>query len=136
MYRRIEDFLSYWDEHTAGTEKVLAALTDKSLSQSVGGDHRTLGRLAWHSVGTIVEMLERVGCKIDGPALDAPVPATAAQIAKTYGQVSRKAAEFIKENWTDATLEEEDDMYGETWKRGVTLRALIHHEIHHRHTQQ
>ena len=29
-------------------------------------------------------------------------------------------------------MEIEDDMYGEKWKRGMTLQGLIHHEIHHR----
>jgi uncharacterized damage-inducible protein DinB len=34
--------------------------------------------------------------------------------------------------WTDATLEVEDDMYGERWPRGLTLQALIVHQAHHR----
>ncbi|MCE1229544.1 MAG: DinB family protein, partial [Firmicutes bacterium] len=35
-------------------------------------------------------------------------------------------------SWTDATLLQEDDMYGMTWKRGYTLTALVHHQAHHR----
>jgi uncharacterized damage-inducible protein DinB len=34
--------------------------------------------------------------------------------------------------WSDETLQIEDDMYGEMWKRGKTLGSLINHEIHHR----
>lgn len=132
MYRRLDDFAADWKYHTEGTAKILAALTDQSLVQSVGGDHRTLGRMAWHIVLTIPEMLGQAGIEIDGPAQDAPVPPRAAAIALAYGDVSRKAAELIQKQWTDATLEQEDDMYGERWKRGVTLKALIHHEVHHR----
>jgi uncharacterized damage-inducible protein DinB len=38
----------------------------------------------------------------------------------------------VKGTWTDATLLEDDEMYGERWKRGFTLLALVKHEIHHR----
>lgn len=132
MYRRIDDFLTHWTEHTEGTQKLLNTLTDLSLSQAVEDGHRTLDRIAWHIVLTIPEMLTRAGLRVDGPPPDAPVPATAREIADTYAQVAAAAAEQIRVGWTDATLEQEDEMYGETWKRGVTLRAVVNHEIHHR----
>ena len=34
--------------------------------------------------------------------------------------------------WSDATLEAEDDMYGERWRRGLTLQVLVVHQAHHR----
>ena len=37
----------------------------------------------------------------------------------------------VKEQWTDETLLQEDNIYGETWKRGFTLLALNDHETHH-----
>jgi len=40
--------------------------------------------------------------------------------------------EAVKKEWSDATLLVEDDMYGERWPRGMTLQALISHQIHHR----
>lgn len=132
MYRRIDDFVSDWNHHAEGTARVLAALTDNALVQAVGGDHRTLGRMAWHIVLTIPEMLGHVGLKVDGPSEDAPVPARAEAIAEAYGKVARLVAEQVKKQWTDATLEVEDDMYGQRWKRGLTLRALVVHEVHHR----
>jgi uncharacterized damage-inducible protein DinB len=132
MYRRIDDFLADWAHHSAGTARVLAALTDPSLTQSVGSDHRTLGRIAWHTVGTIPEMLGRVGLKIEGPSHEAPVPATAAEIALAYNRAAQSVTDLVKKHWTDATLEQEDDMYGEKWKRGITLQALMYHETHHR----
>ena len=38
----------------------------------------------------------------------------------------------MKTRWDDAALQVEDDLYGETWKRGFTLTVLLNHEIHHR----
>jgi len=132
MYRKLDDFLTHWQEHTDGTGKLMHALTDASLAQAVGESHRTLGRIAWHIVITIPEMLAGVGLKADGPAPEAPVPATAKAIAAAYAQVTRSAAELIRANWADAILDVEDDMYGERWTRGTTLRAVVNHEIHHR----
>jgi uncharacterized damage-inducible protein DinB len=40
--------------------------------------------------------------------------------------------EQVSRNWTDETLQVEDEMYGEHWPRGLTLQALVFHEIHHR----
>jgi uncharacterized damage-inducible protein DinB len=34
--------------------------------------------------------------------------------------------------WNDESLQQTDDMYGEKWKRGVTLTVLISHQAHHR----
>ena len=41
-------------------------------------------------------------------------------------------AEQIRSRWDDASLAVTDDMYGETWPRGLTLSILIHHQAHHR----
>ena len=38
----------------------------------------------------------------------------------------------IQSQWTDATLAESCNMYGEMWPNSVTLRILISHQIHHR----
>jgi uncharacterized damage-inducible protein DinB len=40
--------------------------------------------------------------------------------------------EQVTRHWNDGTLEVEDDMYGEKWKRGLTLAILVNHESHHR----
>jgi uncharacterized damage-inducible protein DinB len=34
--------------------------------------------------------------------------------------------------WDDTSLDVEDDMYGEKWKRGFTLGSLVLHQTHHR----
>ncbi|MDH3199236.1 MAG: DinB family protein, partial [Candidatus Krumholzibacteria bacterium] len=49
-----------------------------------------------------------------------------------YRKVTKELMGALKAKWTDATLLETDDMYGETWVRGATLSALLLHEVHHR----
>lgn len=132
MFRAIEDFVQNWTYESASTQKQMDQLTDESLAQPISGDHRTLGRIAWHIVTTIPEMMSHVGLKMSEVDFKAPVPKTAAEIKKAYAAVSRQLMDQIKADWNDATLQIEDDMYGEKWKRGITLLILIKHEIHHR----
>ena len=80
--------------------------------QAVKEDFRTLGRVAWHIVTTITEMMPRTGLKVEGPDPEAPVPATAEQISAAYETASNSLLEQIKSNWNDDTLQTEDDMYG------------------------
>ncbi|NIM14371.1 MAG: hypothetical protein GTO45_20245 [Candidatus Aminicenantes bacterium] len=132
MFTSIEQFENEWQVVSDETRKIFSALTDESLGQSVADDHRTLGRMAWHIVQTIPDMAARVGLQVEGPAEDTPVPASADEIKQAYDNAARTLAQQINANWNDETLEVEDDMYGETWKRGATLYILIKHEIHHR----
>jgi uncharacterized damage-inducible protein DinB len=132
MFRTIADFEKEWKEHSSATQKLFAALTDESLSQEVADHHRTLGRVAWHIVITIPEMMEKTGLKFEGISEHSPMPTTAAEIQRGYAQVSAHLLEEIKENWSDRDLRVEDDMYGQMWERGSTLCVLINHEIHHR----
>ena len=132
MFHTIEEFVAAWQGLTTGTQQLMDAMTDPSLDQPVADDHRTLGRVAWHIVQTIPEMLLNTGLRAEGPAEDAPVPASAQAIADAYRATSASLLEQIQNEWTDASLEVEDDLYGQKWKRGYTLTALLHHEIHHR----
>ena len=131
MFRRVADFQKAWEHESGSTLKVLGALTDASLAQAVTKDDRTLGRLAWHLATTPREMMERTGLAVGGPAHDAPPPATAAAIVSAYETASRAVADGVAA-WSDATLEVEDDMYGEKWARGLTLQSLVAHQAHHR----
>ena len=132
MYRRIEDFVRNWEHESQNTRKVIGMLTDASLGQSVGKDHRTLGRLAWHLAQTIPEMMNRTGLALTGVDHTAPVPKTLAAIQKGYEDASKSLVSEINGKWTDASLEVEDNLYGENWKRGLTLTALLMHQAHHR----
>lgn len=132
MYRNVQDFLGSWKYESDATHKILCTLTDASLAQRVGPDDRTLGRVVWHLTTSIPEMMERTGLKLTCPAPDAPSPGSAAAIADTYREAAALLAGQIEAEWTDESLEVEDDMYGERWKRGTTLGVLIAHQTHHR----
>lgn len=132
MYRKLEDFKRDWAYEAEMTEKALRNLSDGSLGQMAYDEGRTLGFLAWHLTLTLGEMLGLVGLKIDAPEPEAPMPLTAAEIADTYSAAARSVAEQVSANWTDETLMQTDEMYGETWSRGQTLFYLIAHQTHHR----
>lgn len=132
MIHTIQEFVADWKAVSGTTLRHMEALTDASLAQSVADEHRTLGRVAWHMAQTIPEMLARTGLQPAGPAEDAPVPGTARAIADAYRTASESLLKQVQESWTDETLQVEDDLYGQRWKRGATLAALLRHEIHHR----
>ena len=132
MLRKIDDFVKDWEYEAASTSMILDALTDESLSQRVTPDGRSLGFLGWHLTQTLGEMLGRAGLKIDAPGMDRECPASASEIATAYEKAAKSVTDEVKNNWTDDTLLQMDDMYGDKWPRGVTLFALIAHQAHHR----
>jgi uncharacterized damage-inducible protein DinB len=132
MLRKIEDFQKDWAYEAEMTGKVLNTLTDPTLGQKVNEEGRTLGFLAWHLTQTLGEMLGKVGLKIDAPGFDLECPASAAEIAAAYEKAAGSVTDEVKANWTDETLLESDEMYGDTWERGLTLFYLITHQAHHR----
>ena len=132
MFRTIEDFRTAWDYEAEMTGKVLLNLTDESLNTKVYEDGRTLGFLGWHLAITLNEMLGLVGLTIDAPVPDTVCPTSAAEIARVYGIGAKSVGDEVSKNWNAETLLVEDDMYGETWSRGMTLFYLIAHQTHHR----
>jgi uncharacterized damage-inducible protein DinB len=132
MFTSIDDFVERWTGHANATKKILGALTDDSLGQAVAQDHRTLGRMAWHIVTSIPEMMPLTGLEFHGVKEDAAIPGKAADYLAAYDTASKELLEQVQTKWKDADLMVEDDMYGEKWKRGVSLHLLIEHEIHHR----
>jgi uncharacterized damage-inducible protein DinB len=132
MFREISDFESAWKNESQSTLKIFKALTQDSLSRAVDEGHRTLGRMAWHIVLSIPEMMGRTGLKIEGISENDPVPEKLQDIISRYEKVSSAVLAEVKEKWSDDDLLKEDDMYAEMWKRGFTLFVLITHEIHHR----
>lgn len=132
MYKSLKDFQDDWAYESSSTAKVFDALTDESLGQKVDDAGRSLGFIAWHIATTIPEMMERTGLSVSGSMPDEPVPASAAKIKEAYDKASASLVEEMNKNWNDDRLEEEDDMYGEKWKKGQTLGILISHQCHHR----
>mgnify|MGYP005862796177 CR=1 FL=1 len=132
MYRSIQDFLDDWREESASTLKIFKALTDDSLSQRVTEQGRSLGRLAWHLVGTLNEMMNRTGLHVEGPDENAPPPVKAAELAAAYERGSASVAREVQRHWTDDDLSSEIDVYGERWPKRLVLLSLIRHQAHHR----
>ena len=132
MFHSIAEFTFAWQAECAGTQKVMDALTDTSLSQKVSPEGRSLGRLAWHIVQTQGEMGGHAGLTVESADEKTPQPASAAEIAGAYKVGAAAVEKAVTSAWTDADLPVEIDMYGEKWSRAMALRALIQHEIHHR----
>ena len=132
MYRTIKDFKSDWQQETESTLKIFHSLTDASLSQKVTSSGRSLGFLAWHITMTMAEMGGRTGLRVSGPEEKAPVPAHTATLVKAYETAAQSLLNEVKNNWTDETLGETVDMYGEQWTRGFALSSLLRHQTHHR----
>jgi len=132
MFTKLSHFEKAWEFESEGTLKMLRALTDASLGQAVAPHERTLGRIAWHVTTSLPEMMARTGVTLAGPSEHAALPATAAAIVAGYEAAAGSLVPALKGAWTDATLQEVDDMYGDKWKRGLTLTVLITHQTHHR----
>lgn len=132
MIRSLAAFEAIWTVEAQGTQKLLDALTDASLAQSVAPGLRTIGRLAWHITTTVPEMMGLTGLNVEGADAHAPVPPSAKVIADSYRRAAASLAEQIRAHWTDASLAQTDAMYGEQWARGLTLQILILHQTHHR----
>lgn len=131
MYYKISDFINDWTYESEATLKVFNNLTDESLTKKVNDNVRTAGRLAWHITTSISEMAQRTGLSFQA-VNENSLPVTVKEIADAYKTASENLLNEIKLKWTDETLQQEDDMYGEKWKRGTTLSVIINHQIHHR----
>jgi uncharacterized damage-inducible protein DinB len=131
MINSIAVFEQYWDSESKGTSKLIRAMNDASLAQAVGPQDRTLGRMVWHIVTSIPEMMGRTGLKFS-MSHETPMPATAQAMAEAYDECARSLVREVKSNWTDETLKVVDDMYGQQWPRGLTLGILMSHQTHHR----
>lgn len=132
MIRTITDFEHVWSRELESTQKLFKHLTNRSLSQAVNPEGRTLARLAWHITTMIPELMSASGLTLAGPGEDDPVPATVQEIIRGYNSVAISLLEQVKKSWTDATLLQKIRVYGDEWTIGHTLFALVAHQIHHR----
>lgn len=133
MFLTIDGFIQTWEFESASTQKVLDALTDESLRQAVKPNDRTLGGIAWHVVTALPIMVGQTGLSIDGPSPDSPIPASAKEIAEAYRKTSQSLREQIQSQWTDQTMTEVCNMFGQfDAPKGQALSLLINHQIHHR----
>ena len=132
MFRTLEDFGRTYKSHFEATLKLFSALSDESLGRAVHEGHRDLAGIAWHIVTAIPEMMNRTGLAMSAVNPESMPPRTVAEIVKGYETAGKELEAAIGAQWTDESLGQMDDMYGEQWPRGLTLAILLHHEVHHR----
>ncbi|MEW5842376.1 MAG: DinB family protein [Bacteroidota bacterium] len=132
MFRTISDFIDDWAYESSATLKIFNALTNESLNQKVTPGGRSLGRLAWHITLSLPEMLNRTGLEIGTFDESSPVPTTVSTIISGYEKFSQKVSDEIKKSWSDKSLLDKVNMYGQTWTKGKVVAALIGHQTHHR----
>jgi uncharacterized damage-inducible protein DinB len=132
MFRTIGDFAMLWEIHSQGTLRLFEALSEESLTQSVTEGHRSLAQIAWHIVVSIPELANRAGLLVRGVTAGDPVPDSLEKIIGGYKSVSESLLTEVRGKWSDDSLGEIDNMFGERWPRGLTLKVLMDHEIHHR----
>lgn len=118
MYTSVKDFLTERKEENGFTLKMLGVLTDESLKQKVWAEGRTLGYLAWHITLSIGEMMDKIGLSPDCPPEDAPAPAKASEIYKTYEKASASMMSEVSTKLTDESLKEEISAYGADLEKG------------------
>ncbi|HNF48246.1 MAG TPA: DinB family protein [Chitinophagales bacterium] len=68
--------------------------------------------------------------EIKNPAEDTSI--TAAQLATAYTQAAATLLAEMEAKWTDASLQDSNNLYGMEWSNALTLSILLKHEIHHR----
>jgi uncharacterized damage-inducible protein DinB len=132
MYYKISDFIDDWKYESESTIKMLSNLSDASLTIKFNNEIRSAGRLAWHIVTALGEMAHRTGLTFETIDENTPIPSSVKEIVDQYKRASDGMVKEMLEKWNDKTLFLEDNMYGEMWKKGKSLRVLVTHQIHHR----
>lgn len=121
--------MTSWQHESKATLQVFEKLTDTSLKQAVMPGGRTLGRLANHIIETLTEMPHRMGL---GIAEENPAYSTVGELVSNYQRCSDQLIAAVKQHWTDSSLDDSVNMYGEPWTHRFSLSVLINHQIHHR----
>ena len=132
LVKSVNDFLDVWNYESSATIKVLNNITDESLNQKVTPDGRSLGFLAWHITYSIGEMMTKTGLDFPNFSEDSTKLKTITEIKNEYERLSELMVTQLKEKWTDEMLQDDLNMYGQTWKRADVLSSLTAHQAHHR----
>jgi uncharacterized damage-inducible protein DinB len=129
MFRTVEDFRETWKAESNSMLRVFRALSDESLSQSVGPNGYTLGSLANHITGSIAALPAQAGLL---PMPEKHVLPTVEAIVGAYEHNAKQLAEMVDEKWSDTQLGEEIPMFGRSFRKGAVLGLVISHQGHHR----
>src|SRR6478735_9311928 len=129
MFTSIQNLLQVWESKTASTIACFTHLTNESLTKDLVHDYRTIDRIVNHIVDCAASIPHEATLPVAGYAKQ-QYHSTEELIAayKTNTDAIKQAAA----QWTDATLQEETPMYGESWKKGFALWVTVVHQIHHR----
>lgn len=130
MYRKVEDFLEDWEASSKGALKVLNAITNDTMRQSIVEDHNTLGWLGWHLVVVGTALSRNAGLEVPGPDFKQEIPKDITEIINAYEQFAEACKKEAKK-LTDAQLVEEVNGFGGLILRGKILRNTINHQTHH-----
>lgn len=128
----IQSFLRFWDFECEATGKIISLIPEELLHKELIPDYRTLGRIAWHLIQSSKEMLEHTGLSIDGPNEADQVPEKLESILYEHAKVAKSVKDQVAKLWSNSTLKEVDNMYGEEWTKSFTLTVLLFHMAHHR----
>lgn len=132
MYRKINDFLADWKAEESATLRIFENIPENVKSTKGGENLRTLERLAWHITQTLTEMPARAGL-VDEDVLDnQPIPSNFKEIIHNYKKFSHELLDQIEGRWTDESLTEKIEVYGQQWERRKILSVLVLHQAHHR----
>ncbi|MFS1519545.1 DinB family protein [Bacillus sp. SCS-151] len=132
MYRSLNDFLISWEFEAKATSKILKNLNDESLSFEVAPHHWTLGRIAWHTVTSIKVISSQGDLSFEAPSEDWSIPSSVDTIVESYDQSSNAFVEALKAQWTDESLLDQIDFFGQKMPKGSLLLFLNQHQTHHR----
>lgn len=132
MFTAVQDLVGMWRHEASQTARVMAALTDASLTQEVAPGYRALGDLAWHIAVAPPYFLSGFGIQVAGPNAAGPRPERAAEIRSIYEDVQSALADAVAQEWSDESLATEGEVFGHTLTRGMAVLVMLHHEIHHR----
>ena len=132
MYNFIESFIKDFEHEKKSTLKYFNTINDDKLEITFHENIRTIGWLSWHIVVTISEMLNHAGLNVMGPKDENLQPSSMSEMIDQYNKSCESAIHEIKNNWNDSQLNDDVTMYGQTWKKGVVLSALLFHQTHHR----
>ncbi|TAE74787.1 MAG: hypothetical protein EAZ85_03995 [Bacteroidetes bacterium] len=133
MYHSLEDFFKDWAYEAESTLKFINNLSDEALKIPKSHEKmRAMKQIVWHIIATPSEMLGLAGLHLFEVDYNAPAPESVATLKEMYEKTNENLIENIKKNWNDETLKTSDNMYGEIWAKGDTLKYMIFHQIHHR----
>lgn len=131
MFRKISDFTEAFTYESETTLKLFQNINNDVFLNKAHDNVRSMQRLVWHITITLGEMLGKAGLTIDCPDEHSAPPSDIKEVCKAYERASKSVLQEVQK-WADADLEQEVNMYGEQWTKGVILTVLIKHEAHHR----